>query len=277
MTLTYTPSETLTAFVAYKQGFKSGGFSGSALDSAIGNTTVNDLAFRPESVEGFEGGLRAILADRTVRLALDVYSYKYSNLQIDYFDAAKIQFITKNAASSRAEGVEFEAEWAPPPVRGLTLRGTLNYNRARYLSFADAPCYGARPAEAARSWAPGHAGPAATHSLAPTDQRAGSQLPARRGREPVFGRPEPKFQQLLRQPLAIRGQQGLRHLTVRASDQEPRWEVADRQNLTDEYVLTTSATRPAAAPHGLRPVCIPTSAGTPSLPRTVAVQLTFKY
>src|SRR5439155_901906 len=70
VSLTYTPRDNLTAFVGYKQGFKSGGFSGSALDSAIGNTTVADLAFAPESVEGFEGGFRAVLFDRTLRLGV---------------------------------------------------------------------------------------------------------------------------------------------------------------------------------------------------------------
>jgi iron complex outermembrane recepter protein len=140
VTLTYTPRDNLTAFVGYKQGFKSGGFSGSALDSAIGNTTVADLAFAPERVIGFEGGLRTLLFDRTLRLAVGAYRYTYSDLQIDYFDAAKIQFITKNAASSLAQGLEFEAEWKPLPLPSLTLRGTLNYNRARYRDFADAPC-----------------------------------------------------------------------------------------------------------------------------------------
>ena len=39
------------------------------------------------------------LFDRTVRVSVDAYDYKYSDFQIDYFDATKIQYITKNAGS----------------------------------------------------------------------------------------------------------------------------------------------------------------------------------
>ncbi|HEX7943569.1 MAG TPA: TonB-dependent receptor [Phenylobacterium sp.] len=289
VTLTYTPSETLTAFVGYKQGFKSGGFSGSALDSAIGNTTVNDLAFRPESVEGFEGGIRAVLADRTVRLALDVYRYKYSNLQIDFFDAAKIQFITKNAASSRAEGIEFEAEWAPPPVPGLTLRGTLNYNRARYLSFADAPCYGGQtPAEGCTivNSRPiqdlgGHdtaLAPRWTSALEANYQREvaanlvfGASLNLKYSSSyfgNAFGNPRSKQDSYTTLDGALR---------LRTKDQ--RWEVAlIGKNLTNEYVLYSVGDAPSSGantglPNGLHSDLV----GTPNLPRTVAVQLTFKY
>ena len=36
-------------------------------------------------MEGVEGGLRAVLMNRTLRLAVDVFRYNYSNLQIDFF------------------------------------------------------------------------------------------------------------------------------------------------------------------------------------------------
>ena len=47
-TLTWRPTERWTVYAAYKRGFKSGGFSISALNSAIGGTTAGDLAFGPE-------------------------------------------------------------------------------------------------------------------------------------------------------------------------------------------------------------------------------------
>ncbi len=146
VTLTWRPASDWTAFVAYKHGYKSGGFSISALDTVT--TTVNDVAFGPEKVKGWEGGVRAFLADHTLRLALDAYDYEYDGLQVDYFDAAQIKFVTRNAGSSTAKGVEFEGEWAPPPIPGLTLRGTLAYNKSRYKSFHNAPCWvGQTPAE----------------------------------------------------------------------------------------------------------------------------------
>src|SRR5207237_167374 len=121
----------------YKQGFKSGGFSISALRSVF--TTLGDLAFGPEKPRGFEGGVRATLGG-ALRVSIDAYDYKYSGFQIDYFDAAKIQFITANAGSAVTKGVEFQGEWAP--TQGLTLHGALAYNRSRYQTFVHAPCYG---------------------------------------------------------------------------------------------------------------------------------------
>ncbi|MDB5432990.1 MAG: tonB dependent receptor family protein [Caulobacter sp.] len=141
-TLTWHPAPRWTVYAAYKKGFKSGGFSISALNSAVGNTTAKDLAFNPEKPAGFEGGVRATVFDGTVRFSLDAYHYKYSDFQIDYFDATKIQYITKNAGAVVTEGVELQGEWAPAQVRGLTFTGALAYNRSRYENFGGAPCYG---------------------------------------------------------------------------------------------------------------------------------------
>jgi len=279
----------VTAFIGYKQGFKSGGFSGSALDSAIGNTTVKDLAFSPESVEGFEGGVRAVLFDRTLRLAVDAYRYTYSDLQIDFFDAAKIQFITQNAASSRAQGIEFEAEWAPPPVPGLTLRGTLNYNRARYRDFDNAPCYGGQtPAEGCTivnarpvQDLSGHA-----TSLAP---RWTSALEANYQREVseklVFGAnlnlkySSSYFANPFGNPQAKQDSYATLDGALRLRTKDSRWEVAlIGKNLTNEYVLYYIGDAPSSgAGTGTTAGLHSDLAGTPSLPRTVALQLTFKY
>jgi iron complex outermembrane receptor protein len=289
VTLTYTPRDNLTAFVGYKQGFKSGGFSGSALDSAKGNTTVADLAIAPESVEGFEGGLRAALFDRTLRLAVHAYRYTYSNLQIDFFDAAKIQFITKNAASSRAQGVEFEAEWAPRTLPGLTLRGTLNYNRARYRDFTDAPCYGGQtPAEGCTIVGgrpiqdlSGHStslAPAWTGALeADYQQDVGQNL--------VFGTSanvkyaSTYFGNPFGNPQAKQGSYATLDGSLRLRTKDSRWEVAlIGKNLTNKYVLYYVGDAPSSgADTGTTAGLHSDLVGTPNQPRTVAVQLTFKY
>jgi iron complex outermembrane receptor protein len=142
VTLTWHPAPRWTVYAAYKKGFKSGGFSISALNSAVGNTTAADLAFNPEKPAGFEGGVRATVFDGTVRFSLDAYDYKYSDFQIDYFDATKIQYITKNAGSVVTKGLELQVEWAPEEVRGLSFNGTVAYNKSRYENFGGAPCYG---------------------------------------------------------------------------------------------------------------------------------------
>jgi outer membrane receptor protein involved in Fe transport len=287
--LTCTPRDDFTAFGGYKQGFKSGGFSGSALDSAKGNTTVADLAFAPERVAGFEGGLRALLFDRTLRLAIGAYRYTYSGVQIDYFDAAKIQFITKNAASSRTQGLEFEAEWKPLPVPALTLRGTLAYNRARYLDFADAPCYGGQtPAQGCTlvDGRPiqdlgGHGmslAPAWTGSFE-ADYQHGVGVDLVFGASANVKYSSSYFANPFGNPLAKQDAYATLDGSLRLRSKDSRWEVAlIGRNLTNKYVLYYVADAPSSGANtGTADGKHSDLVGTVNLPRTVAVQLTARY
>jgi iron complex outermembrane receptor protein len=139
-TLTWKPSRTLTTYAGYKTGYKSGGFSNSATISAFGNG-LSDLAFGPESVKGFEAGAKTILLDNRLRLNADAYHYDYKDLQIDFFDARRLNLMTTNAGSARVKGLEVAAEYLPPALSGLKLTGSAQYNIARYQRYI-APCYG---------------------------------------------------------------------------------------------------------------------------------------
>jgi len=70
-----------------------------------------------------------------------LYTYEYTDLQIDFFNASTLAFITTNAGSAETEGVELELDYAPHAIPGLTLRGSVNYNEARYKDYL-APCFG---------------------------------------------------------------------------------------------------------------------------------------
>ncbi len=145
-TLTYKPTRNVTAYVAYKTGYKSGGFSNSG-GQTIGSPFVSDFAFNPETSKGYEAGLKTTLLDRQLRLDLTGYHYKFSNLQVDYFDARTFAFITENAASSVTNGVELAADYAPNQFQGLVLHSSVNYNHAYYGSFTS-PCWeGQTPAQ----------------------------------------------------------------------------------------------------------------------------------
>lgn len=138
-TLTWKPSTDITVYGAYKTAYKSGGFSNSGFVSA--GTVPSDVAFNPETARGFEAGVKTMLMDRQLRLNLGVYSYKYVNLQVDFFNSNTFAFITTNAGGARTKGVELEFEFAPRTLEGFNLRGTVNYNHARYTDYV-APCYG---------------------------------------------------------------------------------------------------------------------------------------
>lgn len=141
-TLTWKPTADVTLYSSYRTGYKSGGYSISGLITR--NTRPTDPAFAPETVRGFEGGVKTTLADRQLRLNLDLFNYNYRNQQVDYLDATLIQFFTLNAARLRTRGGELQAEFAPRGVPDLRLRGSLGYIDARYTSFPFAPCLSAQ-------------------------------------------------------------------------------------------------------------------------------------
>jgi iron complex outermembrane receptor protein len=285
--LTWHPTDKMTVYAAYKRGFKSGGFSGSALHSI--NTTVDDLTFEPETPEGFEGGVKAKLFDGSVRASLDVYHYDYKNFQIDYFDATKIQYVTYNAGSAVTQGAEFQGEWAPGFARGLVVSGSLAYNKSRYENFGGAPCWGGqRPVDGCSiiggrpqqdlSGKATAAAPEWSWSL-----QGDYQSPVFAGMVfGITGNVHGSSDYLLgafANPNAVQQDFAVFDLSMRLNREDERWAVAlIGKNLTDEYVLTSASDAPSSGsgtgtPAGVRSDLV----GTPQPPRTIALQFTLKY
>lgn len=75
-----------------------------------------------------------------MRANLALFTYKVTDQQVGSTTPQATQ-ITSNAASSRSKGIELDANWRTP-IDGISLRGGGAYIKARYLSYADAPCYG---------------------------------------------------------------------------------------------------------------------------------------
>lgn len=139
-TLTYKPNENLLIYGAYKTAYKSGGFSNGGINSKFSSDPLGDLTFDPERARGFEAGIKSTLFDRQLRLNLSAFRYKYLNLQVDFFNSPIFAFQTLTA-NARTQGVEMDFEFAPRAVNGLNIHGSLNYTKARYTDFAQAPCY----------------------------------------------------------------------------------------------------------------------------------------
>lgn len=138
VTLTWRPTEDFTTYAAYKTGFKSGGFSIST-NLIPANITAASIAFDSEKIRGFEGGVKARIFDRRVTVTGSIYSYKYTDLQVNSFDAATTSFRVTNAASARVKG--FEVDLYTRPLDWLTVNGGIAYNNARYLDFLTG-CWG---------------------------------------------------------------------------------------------------------------------------------------
>ncbi|EJU11849.1 TonB-dependent receptor [Sphingomonas sp. LH128] len=137
ITASYKPVPGVNIYGGFKTGYKSGGFSN---QSSYTNASIPaDLDFEPEKAKGFEGGVKTTLFNNQLRFDVALYTYEYTNLQVDFFEAQTFRYITTNAGSARTKGVEISTEWAPHALPGLTMRGALNYNKARYVDFI-APC-----------------------------------------------------------------------------------------------------------------------------------------
>jgi outer membrane receptor protein involved in Fe transport len=147
-TISWKPTDDVLVYGAYKTAYKSGGFSNGGIDSlSPGANPAVDLLFNQEKAVGFEGGIKTEFFDRQLRVNLGAYTYAYKNLQVDFFNSTIIAFQTLTA-DARTKGVELEFEYAPRSIAGLNLRGSVNWNKARYTKFPAAPCYGGQtPAE----------------------------------------------------------------------------------------------------------------------------------
>jgi len=138
-TFTWRFADDAMAYVAYKTGYKSGGFSNSGINSGLSLTPADDLTFDEERAEGFEAGLKSTLVDNQLRLNATVYSYDYEDLQVDFFRSDIFAFNTVTA-DAQVQGFELEAAYAPNALSGLNLYGVLNYNKSEYKD-SIMPCY----------------------------------------------------------------------------------------------------------------------------------------
>jgi iron complex outermembrane recepter protein len=136
-TLSWHPEPDQTLYVAYKTGYKAGGISTGFLVTAA--ATPDNVKFRPEKVRGEEIGFKTSMLDHRLRFDVTAYDYKYEDLQVASYNATTISFNISNAAVAKIRGVEGTMEWLVLP--GLTVRGNVGFNHARYDSYANAQCF----------------------------------------------------------------------------------------------------------------------------------------
>lgn len=287
-TLRWQPNDALTLFVAYKQGFKSGGFDNGSIDSTLNADPIADITYEPEHVEGVEGGIKAILAGGNINLELDVYHYKYSDLQLNFFNATTFAYRTINAGGAVTSGVELQGTWLPEGIEGLTLMASLAYNDAHYTQFT-APCYaGQSPAQGCPVQ------PAAlkdqdlsgvARNLAP--KWAGNigfdyTVPVGNGLELGFsGNVKYKSKYLLSAFIPDAVQKGYAQLDagIRIGGEDGMWQLAlIGKNLTNKYVLVGSTDNPSTGGNtGTANAFQADRYGTPLNPRTIEFELTLRY
>ncbi len=104
--LTYSASDSLTAYLTVGKGFKSGGYNGS---TANGNFLG---AFDEEQVINYEAGLKSIFLDGRVRTNIVLFYMDYSDLQVTVRrpdpETTLVASVIQNAAKADIQGVEFD-------------------------------------------------------------------------------------------------------------------------------------------------------------------------
>ena len=165
VTLRYKASDDLNIYAAYTTGYKSGGIDNSALPSnsllGFNNPATRDqvaagLIFKSERAKGGELGVKSQLAGRTITLNGSLFYYVFSDIQLQVFDATKVQFRTFNASELTTKGVDIDFNWRTP-IEGLRLNGALAYTKATFTkplaSAIDGSPLQGRKASRAPEWA----------------------------------------------------------------------------------------------------------------------------
>jgi len=117
-------------YFAYSQGFKAGGFSG---------TESNE--FKPERVQSYEAGLKALWLDRRLQTNIALFHEDYKDLQETENLSVNTGFVSivTNAAASISQGVEFTGQLRVTP--NFSLSANMAYLDAHFVNFTNAPCY----------------------------------------------------------------------------------------------------------------------------------------
>jgi iron complex outermembrane receptor protein len=146
----FTP-EVLT-YASYARGYKAGGFNldriAAPAQTIPGQAAgiVRDTAFKPESVDSYEVGVKNTLFHRTLLANATVFYQKYHDFQLNTFNG--LVFNVTSVPSVISRGVDADFVWFTP-IEGLSTQGGVTYAETYYpastasvLAFPPAPPIG---------------------------------------------------------------------------------------------------------------------------------------
>ncbi len=135
LAVNYQLNDDVSVYVAYKEGFKSGGIDNSALPTAALQPTNPNfpdfLIYESEEAAGFEVGLKGRFLNGALRFNASAFTYEYTDLQVQLFNSSVIQFFTFNASALETEGFEFDLLWSTD-IEGLMVRSAWAFTDAVY-------------------------------------------------------------------------------------------------------------------------------------------------
>lgn len=125
--LDYQLTDDIMIYASYSQGFKSGGFNGSAASE-----TAAIQGFDPEKAKQWEIGFKSMFLDDRVRLNLTAFHIDYTDLQVFKLVNGST-LVIENAADAKSKG--FEAEITAALTESLTLTANYAYLDATYKNY----------------------------------------------------------------------------------------------------------------------------------------------
>jgi iron complex outermembrane receptor protein len=118
-------------YAKYVEGDKVGGF-----DFLYAGTNPASAAFKPESAESYEIGMKGLTLDGRLEYSVDIFNTTFTSLQQSVF--SNLVFVVSNVGRARARGLETELTFEP--IKGMRLGFNGSYLDARFLSFPGAAC-----------------------------------------------------------------------------------------------------------------------------------------
>ena len=143
VSLAYEATGDVFVYANYSHGFKGGGFNdqigGFAPFATSDLFAASASATNPEKADSYEVGIKSEFWGNRARFNVTGFYVDYKDLQKQIVVPITVGPITNqvtrffNAASARVKGIEAEATLIP--TKGLTLRGVLGYQDAKYLKY----------------------------------------------------------------------------------------------------------------------------------------------
>ena len=114
-------SDSLNAYVNFSRGYEGGGFQLERSGMGVSSPALSQLAFRQETADSIEGGLREISPDGIWRASAALFHTSFNQYQFSFFTGFNRR--TMNAPKLVTKGVEAEAAYRPLPPLELSVSG----------------------------------------------------------------------------------------------------------------------------------------------------------
>ncbi len=127
----YRPNDDMMLYASVTKGYKSGGFGSFGIvdngfdDDLMALPGATPNSFDPETVWSYEIGVKGNTSDNRLRYDINAYHYKYSDLQLTYWDTGSK---VGNVGKVKAYGVEGSLQAVVSDNLDLILSGSYNSN-----------------------------------------------------------------------------------------------------------------------------------------------------